>query len=115
VATGARLRLGCDDMCTRRWGRAPVGVAVGAGARLRVGRAHLCIRRHVRAPGGDAVGTGAPRGTRKKFVYLASIAGTRKSWRGGWPNTVVLDGALGNDTHVRAYAAAGGLLEVVDR
>ena len=42
---------GCDwdesrvDMCTRRCGRAPGGVAVGAGAPLRLGRDDLRIRR----------------------------------------------------------------------
>jgi hypothetical protein len=28
------------------------------------------------------------------FVHLPLTAGTRRSWRGSWPNTVLPDGAL---------------------
>jgi hypothetical protein len=49
------------------------------------------------------------------FVKAPLTAGTRRSWRGGWPNTVILDGAPWNEDHVRAHAAACGLLEEVAR
>jgi len=61
VGAGERLLVGHRDVCTRRQGRAPGDVAVGAGAGfpLPVGLADVRRRRSGRSFGGVEVGAGA--------------------------------------------------------
>ena len=59
MGAAVRLPVGRMDACTRRLGRAPVGVEVGAAARLPVGCMDVLARRFWRATGGAAVGAGA--------------------------------------------------------